>query len=273
MMLPHDALHILLRATVRVVRRCGTQAQAVAFNMFLTFFPMVLLVFTVLSSTHELRSVVQEFFVRLRAILPPGSQLVVVDFLVRRATHPWRWATLGVVGTLLAGMQVMKVFMNGFHAIHGDAGRPGFWSRQARSLLLLLATILPWLAAMILTVFSKQLCAWLIRHLGLPVFFRGLWAVGYVVAALAIAMLVLAIIYRVGRPAARTWREVLPGAVVATLLWWGLNSAFGAYVRKMQYSLVFGSLATAIGLLVWMQLNALVVFLGEAFNAEWESRR
>jgi len=122
-------------------------------------------------------------------------------------------------------------------------------------------------------VFGKQLRTWLIRHLGLPALFRGLWALTYVAAALAIAMLVLAVVYRVGRPASRSWREVLPGAAVATVLWWALNSAFGVYVRKMQYSAVYGGLATAIGLLVWMQLNALIVFLGAAFNAEWEARR
>jgi uncharacterized BrkB/YihY/UPF0761 family membrane protein len=32
---------------------------------------------------------------------------------------------------------------------------------------------------------------------------------------------------------------------------------------------VYGGLAAAIGLLIWMYLTALVVLLGAAFNAEW----
>jgi membrane protein len=66
----------------------------------------------------------------------------------------------------------------------------------------------------------------------------------------------------------RGWREVLPGAAVATILWWGANSAFGFYVRRMKYNVVYGGLAAAIGLLVWMQLTAMIVFFGAAFNAE-----
>jgi membrane protein len=39
-------------------------------------------------------------------------------------------------------------------------------------------------------------------------------------------------------------------------------------VRKMPYDVVYGGLAAAIGLLIWMYLTALVVLLGAAYNAE-----
>jgi uncharacterized BrkB/YihY/UPF0761 family membrane protein len=43
---------------------------------------------------------------------------------------------------------------------------------------------------------------------------------------------------------------------------------FGIYLRKMNYGLVFGGLAAAIGLMAWMELSAMIVFLGAAWNAE-----
>jgi uncharacterized BrkB/YihY/UPF0761 family membrane protein len=39
-------------------------------------------------------------------------------------------------------------------------------------------------------------------------------------------------------------------------------------VRRMPYDVVYGGLAAAIGLLIWMYLTALVVMLGAAFNVE-----
>lgn len=266
------AWQCFFRAVARVFPACSTQAQAVAFNMFLAFFPMLLLVLGVLTSLVQHRAGVQEMVVRLRLILPPGSQQVVVDFLSQHATHPWRWASVGLGGTLLAGTQVMKLIMDGFRIAHRDPERPSWWSHHARALLLLSATIAPWLAAVMLTVFGKQVRAWMIRRLGLPALVRGLWALLFSGAALGVAILVLAVVYRVGRPGIRSWREVLPGAAVATLLWWGVNSAFGIYVRHMRYGLVYGGLAAAIGLLVWMQLTAMIVFLGAAFNAELSAR-
>ena len=62
--------------------------------------------------------------------------------------------------------------------------------------------------------------------------------------------------------------NVLPGAVIATILWWIADLGFGFYVRKMPYGLVYGGLAAVIGLLVWMELSTVIIFLGAAWNAE-----
>ena len=162
--------------------------------------------------------------------------------------------------------------MDGFHMTYGDRQRPPFWSRQARALLLLIATFVPWLAIVFLTVFGKQIRNWMIRHFGLPTLFRWLGGVLFSAVALAMAILVLATVYRVGRPGVRGWREVLPGAGTATVLWWGANLAFGVYVRHMPYGLVSGGLAAFIGLMLWMQLTALIVLFGAALNAELAAR-
>jgi membrane protein len=60
--------------------------------------------------------------------------------------------------------------------------------------------------------------------------------------------------------------------VVATLLWWTVNTIFGYYVSRVPYSIVYGGLAAAIGLLVWMYLSALVVYIGAGYNAEANAR-
>jgi membrane protein len=88
-----------------------------------------------------------------------------------------------------------------------------------------------------------------------------------------LAMMALTVIYRVARPAERSLRNVLPGAMVATLLWWLVDVLFGIYVRRVPYSVVYGGLAAVIGLIIWMPLSAVIIFLGAAWNAELEERR
>src|SRR5262249_17557745 len=80
-----------LSAMLRVFRCCGTQAQAVAYNMFLAFFPMLVLALSVASGAVGLRGANQEVALRLRALLPPGSRQMVHDFLTQQAGHPWPW--------------------------------------------------------------------------------------------------------------------------------------------------------------------------------------
>jgi len=76
------------------------------------------------------------------------------------------------------------------------------------------------------------------------------------------------LIYRVARPYDEKLRNVLPGAMVATLLWWLANVLFGFYVRQVPYSVVYGGLAAVIGLMIWMQVSTVIIFLGAAWNAE-----
>jgi membrane protein len=61
--------------------------------------------------------------------------------------------------------------------------------------------------------------------------------------------------------------------LIATLLWWIADLSFGFYVRKMPYGMVYGGLAAVIGLLVWMQLSTVIIFLGAAWNAELADSR
>jgi membrane protein len=85
---------------------------------------------------------------------------------------------------------------------------------------------------------------------------------------LLIALAVLTVIYRVGRPGHHGLKEHLPGAQVATVLWWTVSIALGFYLRTVPYSLIYGGLAVTIGLMLWMQLTATILLIGAAYNAE-----
>ncbi len=253
----------------RVFPRCGMISQAIAFNVFLAFFPTLLLAVGITSSWIGSRSGLLDAIRDLTQFLPPGSQTIVTDFLGRRGPDVWKFALLGWAGSLIGGSQVMKLIMEGIHLIYDDEERIGFLHRQLRGLLLLLITVAPILIAGILGVFGRPLRHWLTGLIGTHNMVNGLWLVFFPLVAMILAMLALTVLYWVARPNQEEslW-HVLPGAALATLLWWLVNAAFGYYVRRVPYSLVYGGLAAVIGLLIWMQISAVIVFLGAAWNAE-----
>jgi membrane protein len=257
----------LFRTLARVIPQCGMVSQAVAFNIFLAFFPSLLVALGLMSRCLTGKNG-QELAVRLSAILPPGGWQLISDFLLRREVNAWNWVLLGWVGTLLVGSQVMKLIMEGIHLIYGDHERYSFLGRQLRGLLLFCVSIVAWLVAVALSVFGQPLRRWMIRGLGGSPLVGGFWSVMLPILAMALAMLVLTLIYRVARRRSTTWRSVLPGAAAATILWWGVNLLFGVYVRKMHYGPIYGGLAAVFGLMVWMEFSAMIVFLGAAWNAE-----
>lgn len=257
----------------RVFPRCSMISQAIAFNLFLAFFPTLLIAVALATTRIGGKTSLLELIKDLTEFLPPGSQSIVSDFLVSNGPEAWKVAVLGWSGTLLAGSQVMKLVMEGIHIIYGDEEKPGFLHRQLRGLLLLLITIAPLLGAAILGILGKPLRRWITHEVGKHSILEGWWSVFFPLTAMVLAMTALTMIYRVARPKEDSLRNVLPGAAVATLLWWVADVVFGAYVRRVPYSVVYGGLAAVIGLIIWMELSAVIIFLGAAWNAELAQSR
>lgn len=256
------------RMGARVLPRCGMISQAVAYNLFLAFFPTLLVAVGIATSRIGDKTSLLGLIIDLTRFLPPGSQQIVSQFLVKRGPDAWKIAAVGWIGTLLAGTQVMKLVMEGIHMVYGDLEKPGFIRRQFRALLLLLVTITPLLAAAVVGVFGRPLRRWYGREFGHATALQGVWGLFFPAVAMVLAAVSLTVIYRVARPYDERLRNVLPGALVATLLWWLADALFGFYVRRVPYSMVYGGLAAVIGLLIWMQVSAIIIFLGAAWNAE-----
>lgn len=254
-------------AAARVARTSLVEAQAAAFNLFFAFLPMQLLALGVLSTTEWFAAAVEQQLARLEVVLPPGSRQVVLDLLLGRTESAGMLIAIGLAGTALLGAQLMIALMRGFARIHGEPAPPCLLALHARALAMLGVALGPWVASLLLTVLGEWLRERLIAWLGLPWLFRGAAWLIYVALTLVAAAAVLALVYRLGRPAARGWREVWPGAAVATLVWWSVNAAFAYYVRRVPYGILYGGLAAAIGLTVWMYLTMVVVLFGAAFNA------
>ena len=261
------------RLFARVFPRCSMISQAIAFNLFLAFFPALLIAVALATTRIGGKTSLLEMVQDLTEFLPPGSQNIVSEFLVSHGPEAWKVALLGWSGTLLAGSQVMKLVMEGIHIIYSDEEKPGFLHRQLRGLLLLLITFAPLLGAAVLGILGKPLRHWIAHEVGKHSILQGWWNIFFPAAAMVLGMLSLTVIYRVARPKEDSLRNVLPGAAVATLLWWIANVVFGTYVRRVPYSVVYGGLAAVIGLMIWMELSAVIIFLGAAWNAELAASR
>jgi uncharacterized BrkB/YihY/UPF0761 family membrane protein len=99
------------------------------------------------------------------------------------------------------------------------------------------------------------------------------------VLALSLSVLfataVLAAFYRFSvSHSKRVVRRVLPGAVLAVVLWLVISWAFGLYVSTLaEYAVFYGSLAAVAVLLVWLWLTSLAILVGAELNSQLEGLR
>src|SRR5215813_9086748 len=118
------------RTFARVFPRCAVLAQATAFNLFLAFFPTLLIAVALATSRIGGRTSLLDLITDLTKFLPPGSQQIVGQFLIKRGPEAWKIVLVGWAGTLLAGTQVMKLLMQGIHVIYDDHENLSFLRRQ-----------------------------------------------------------------------------------------------------------------------------------------------
>ena len=87
--------------------------------------------------------------------------------------------------------------------------------------------------------------------------------------ALALVMTVLLVLlYMLSQGRRRPLREVLPGVGSSLAAWLVLSMAFSYYVEHVgQYSVLYGSIATVIVVLLWLYMSGQILVLGAEFSA------
>jgi membrane protein len=289
----------LYRAGLRIVKRtilsvlehdCLNVAQSCAYSAIVALFPALIVaaaVIELLPDTARVRVQIAEFFDR---ILPPDVSPLLSAYFENspRHTHSARAMVLAAVVSVWGAANVIGRLMEGFRRAY-EMPR-GFWSwreRRLRALVLVPVSMVPMTVASLLVMFGHFVTVWLaglVPNETTSVYVLALvirWAV-----ALGASVGLIALIFYIGTPEHRartsdtpkesadtrqrlSWSRALPGAIVATLMWFLTTLAFGLYVtRYANYSEVYGSLGAGIALLFWLYIVSLSVLCGAEFNAQ-----
>src|SRR5215472_1716256 len=246
-------------------------AKAAAYSSILTLFPAFLVLTSALEASHNTEGFVQLISTAVRWVLPPGSRAIALSFFQTKQHHAARIIVSASTVTLLAATGVMISWMDGFRRAYEMENTWGFWKERAVALYLVFLALIPMVFATILVAFGEQIETWAqaqTMHLFRPaivLLWNGVrWAI-----ALGASIACVGLIYHHGMPKTQSWRRVLPGAVLATFLWFPATMLFGWYVTHYAtYSVVYGSLSAAIALLVWLYIVSAIVLIGAELNAQ-----
>lgn len=245
-------------------------AKATAYSAILTLFPAVLLISSILSASHTTMGFIREISRAIGRILPEGTASSVLAYFQGRNPAPVRTIVTTGLLTLWTGSGVMISWMDGFRRAYE---MPKSWSlnrERAVSFMLVLMAGVPLAFASLLLAFGAQIEHWLIFHAvqDLDIYLLATWTVVRWMIAVITTIAVVALIYHNGLPRTQPWHRVLPGSVLATVLWFASTTIFGYYLRHFaDYGVIYGSVGTAIALMIWLYLISLVVLIGAEFNA------
>lgn len=237
-------------------------ASSMAYFAILSLFQVIVLgviVFSLLMGEGEARRVV---IGRLESALPleAGTVTSVVESIIESrggvtivSVPLLAWGAIGFFGALSTGVG---------RAFATSTRRP-FWQDKLIALFLLGGSGLLTLIAVSIGL-AESIAARLADRI--PGGGRGgellVDLVGFALP-IVLVLIALLVIYRVVPNRPVTLRQVLPGAIIATLLFTALRASFTWYATDVaRYESFFGPISTVISLLVFLHFASMVVLLG-----------
>ena len=244
-------------------------AKASAYSSILTFFPALLVLGSVIATIRRGDVYLREISYALGRILPAGSATA-LSYLRGAANRPVGLLITASLLTIWTASGVIISWMDGFRRAYQLPKTWGLIQERLIAISLVLMAGLPLTFATILVAFGSRIETRILFHIGHefgPLVLL-LWSLTRWMIAILTSIAVIQLIYHNAVPRTQPWHSVLPGAILATVMWLGATALFGWYLQRYaDYSIIYGSLGVGIALLVWMYLISLVVLIGAEFNA------
>jgi membrane protein len=259
------------RRSTRIVRRAlagfalhdgSDVASGMAYFAILSLFQVVVLgviVFSLIVGEGEARRIV---IGRLESTLPlePGTVGAIVENIIQSrggvtliSLVLLAWSSIGFFGALSTGVG---------RAFATTTRRP-FWQDKLIGLLLLGGAGLLTLGSIGIGLAEGIAARLATRIPGADQGGRLLVDAFGLLLPIVLVLVALLVIYRVVPNRRVTFRQVLPGAVVAALLFTALRSGFTWYATDVaRYESFFGPISAVISLLVFLHFASMVVLLG-----------
>jgi len=238
-------------------------AAALAYYAALSSIPLVLLAASIASLFVDPQWAVNQLTGALSDFVPQEDSVrdVVTSALQARG----QIGLLAFLGFLITGSRAVSTLARALSIAFDSDESQRFWERLVRDSLLLLTVGVYFALAVVAAFLMHPL--WQALD-GLPA--RPNVIIGVIQALTQGALLVSAffLIYRFVPRRNRDSRAALIGALVATLLILIVSPLFQLYVsRARTYNVLYGSLAIAVILLVWIWLLALITLYGGSLAA------
>lgn len=248
----------------------GLAAQT-AYFFFFSLFPLLLFATPLIGLIGDSERVIEWVMQQLEATVPTEAMDLlqgVVEDVVLAPGAPGL-VSVGAALALWAGSNIfnqLSISLN--RAYNVEEMRP-FWKRRLISIVAVFVAGFVVLISSTLMLVGPELARWLNDNFIPGDAFATIWiAVQYPLIFVILVATFWGIYYFLPN-LRQDKKQVLVGAVFATILWLLVTFAFRFYVQNFaDYSATYGTIGAVIVLLMWMWITMIVTLLGGELNSQ-----
>lgn len=176
--------------------------------------------------------------------------------------------TFGILATIWSASNGMNAFIHSMNVAFDTEEKRNFIVSRLISIVLTLGLIAAFIVVLILPVFGEVLIEFIKKISPLSGNTEILLNILRWVIAVSVMATILSLLYYFAPEKHYPFKEVIPGAIIATILWLVISFGFSFYVSHFgNYSSTYGGLGGVIVLMLWLFLSGLTFVIGGEINA------
>ncbi|MBS1811782.1 MAG: YihY/virulence factor BrkB family protein [Acidobacteria bacterium] len=268
---------ILFRAVISFLDNdLITSSAAITYFGMLALFPTLLLALSIAQAYFD-ESIRRELLSRLPAYMPGTAEFVTRNLEAISNVSPSLLITAFTI-LLWAGSWIFTVIERAMCRMWGTQPRSFLHGRLltigmiAAVGVVLLASLLVTSGVVTIQTLIERLP---VKQVPTQIAWLGsmLWQIVLFVVSWLVTTSLFALIYRIMPNTRISLIEVVPGALIAGLLWEVAKYGFAWMIPYFHYDLLYGSIGAGVALLTWSYLSSLVMLFGAQLTAVLHCRR
>ena len=268
------ATYKLIRLFDRKIQDDHIQAYSAqaAFFIIISFFPFIMLLFTIIKYFPITESSMLELF---SLIFPSGVNSMVVSIVTQiyDTTVSGTLIPVTAITTLWSAGKSFLAIMRGLNVVYEIRETRDYFFLRAISALYTLIFAVMVIITMLLFVFGNRLYLWIERQ------FPVLMDMALVIISLRtivglVTLVIFFLLIYVVIPNRKTnIMKELPGALLSAAGWMGFSYAFSYYIDNFSnFSATYGSLTAIVLFMLWMYFLMYILFIGAECNRLLENK-
>lgn len=246
--------------------RLGGLAAEMAYFLLFAFFPLLIVLFVLLSYTHVDFQSLASFLYQMMPHDIADLVLAIVEEVT--ANKNLALLSIGVMTAFWAALKGARALVMGVNIAYNSLKSSSFLRTYFIAIIATLGIPLIVVVTLIFQVAGDTIIGFLTAYIPrADVLVWILSKLGTVVPLVSTGLYFL-VFYRLAPNVKVRFRDVIYGTVFATLAWYAASFGFSIYVNYFaNFSRFYGSIGSVIILMLWLYLTSTVILIGAQINA------
>ncbi|UEG51652.1 YihY/virulence factor BrkB family protein [Mucilaginibacter daejeonensis] len=245
------------------------RASSLAFNFMLAFFPATIFLFTLIPFVPI--SHFQDTLLHLIEVILPHNAYLAFESTMKDIikNQNGKLLSIGFLSALYFASNGVYNLMQAFNKSSLVLEDRTWVKRRLISVALTIVISFSLLFAIAILIAGQALLKFLQSHMFQSWhFWLLLISLSRWIIVILIFFVVVSTLYRYGPAHKRRWKFSSPGSILATALAVTTSLGFSYYINNFSsYNKVYGSIGTLLVMMIYMQLNSLIILIGFELNA------